>query len=91
MFSSFPTGRTDENVQKVKIIDEGRRRVISEIAGRLGVLFGTCQRVLGEELNARQISEKYDSLLLTQELKEQQILAAINMAVFSLLGSFAQL
>ena len=43
------TGRTDENVEKGnKIIKEGRRSTISEIAGNLGLLHRTCQRILRE-------------------------------------------
>jgi hypothetical protein len=48
-FCSSATGRTDENVEKGnKIIKEGRRSTISEIAGNLGLLHRTCQRILRE-------------------------------------------
>jgi hypothetical protein len=46
------TDRTDENVENVrKIVNEGRRNTITEIAGRLGLWYGTWQRILTEDLN----------------------------------------
>jgi hypothetical protein len=51
------TGRTDENVENVrKIVNEDRRNAITEIAGRLGLSYGTCQRILTENLNMQRIS-----------------------------------
>jgi transposase len=41
------TGRTEENVENVrKIVIEDRRNTIKEMAGRLGLSYGTCQRIL---------------------------------------------
>jgi hypothetical protein len=41
------TGRTDENVGSVReIFNEDRRNTIMEIAGRLGLSYGTWQRIL---------------------------------------------
>jgi hypothetical protein len=48
------TGRTGENVENVrKIFNEDRRNTIMEIAGRLGLLYGTFQHILAEDLNMR--------------------------------------
>jgi hypothetical protein len=41
------TGHTDENVENVrKMFNEDRRNTITEIAGRLGLWYGTWQRIL---------------------------------------------
>jgi len=65
-FSSSLTGSIDGNMQKGKIIiiiiiiiNKGRRSTISEMAGRLGLLYGTCQRIPREELNTLRISAKF--------------------------------
>jgi hypothetical protein len=51
------TGHTDENVENVrKIINEDRWNTITEIAGRLGLSYGTWQLILTEDLNMQQIS-----------------------------------
>jgi transposase len=51
------TGRTDENVENVReIINEDRRNTIMEIADRLGLSYGTWQRILTEGLNMQRIS-----------------------------------
>jgi transposase len=41
------TGRTEENVENTrKIVNKNRRNTITQIAGRLGLSYGTCQRIL---------------------------------------------
>jgi hypothetical protein len=51
------TGYTDENVENIrKIVNEDRQNTIAEIAGRLGLSYGTCQRIVTENLNMRRIS-----------------------------------
>jgi histone-lysine N-methyltransferase SETMAR len=69
-----PTGRTDENVENVrKIVSENRRNTITEIAGRLGLSYGTCQRILTEDLNMRRISAKFVPRLHTEEQKQRRV------------------
>jgi hypothetical protein len=69
------TGRTDENVENVrKIVYEDRRNTITEIADRLGLSSGTCQRILTEDLNMRRISAKLVPRLLTEEEKQRRVL-----------------
>jgi hypothetical protein len=58
-FSLSLTGSTDGNMKVKKIINKSRRSTISEMAGRLGLLYGTCQRILKEELNTLRISAKF--------------------------------
>jgi hypothetical protein len=69
------TGRTDENVEDVrKIVNEDRRNISVETAGRLGLSYGTWQRILTEDLNKQQISGAHCFVCAA-------ILAAKNMAV----------
>jgi hypothetical protein len=50
-----------------KLIKEDRRSTISEIALRLQVSYGICQRILRENLNMWQISTVHVSQLLTDQ------------------------
>jgi vacuolar-type H+-ATPase catalytic subunit A/Vma1 len=50
------SGRIDENMENVhKIVNEDRRNTITEIAGKLGLSYGTWQRILTEDLNMGRI------------------------------------
>jgi hypothetical protein len=47
-------GRTEENLKNVrKVVNEDRRNIVTEIAGRLGLSYGTFQLILTEDLNMR--------------------------------------
>jgi response regulator of citrate/malate metabolism len=51
------TGRTPENVEKVrKIVSEDQRSTITEMASKAGLSYGTCRRILIEDLNMPRIS-----------------------------------
>jgi predicted transcriptional regulator len=68
------TCRTEKNVENVrKIVNEHGRNTITEIAGRLGLSYGTCQRILTEDLNMRRISAKFVPRLLTEEQKQRRV------------------
>lgn len=59
-------GAQKETLRKFgKLIKEDRRSTISGIALRLRVSYGTCKRILREDLNMWQISAKYVPRLLT--------------------------
>jgi transposase len=48
------TGTTTENVAKVReTIREDRRRKIHDVCNIVGLSYGTCQRILSDELNIR--------------------------------------
>jgi hypothetical protein len=66
------TGRTDESVEKIcRIVNEDQQSTILEIAGRLGLLYGTCLQILREDLNMRLFSMTFVHRLLTDEQKQQ--------------------
>jgi hypothetical protein len=49
-------GRKDENVENVrKVFNDDRRNTITEITSRLGLSYGTWQRILTEDLNMQRI------------------------------------
>jgi hypothetical protein len=60
------TGTTPENVANVREgIREGRRRMIHDVCNIVELSYGTCQRILSDELNMRRIAAKYVPRLLT--------------------------
>jgi hypothetical protein len=58
-----------ENEAKVKdLVLQDRRLTIQDLCNTLGLSYGTCQRILSEELNMRRIAEKSVPRLLQNEL-----------------------
>ncbi|MCP6711290.1 helix-turn-helix domain-containing protein, partial [Klebsiella pneumoniae] len=59
------TSTTDENVEEVKKIVLGNRRItIREIADDIGISFGSCQSILTGVLDMRRVSAKFVPKLL---------------------------
>ncbi|PNF37365.1 hypothetical protein B7P43_G17725, partial [Cryptotermes secundus] len=79
------TGTTPENVVKVRdLILQDRRVTIQDLCNTLGLSYGTCQRILSEELNMRRIAANFVTQLLQNEQKQhrlEQFLAKNKMAV----------
>ncbi|PNF42428.1 hypothetical protein B7P43_G10554 [Cryptotermes secundus] len=68
------TGKTPENVAKVRdLILQDRRLTIQDLCNTLGLSYGTCQRILSEELNMRRIAEKFMPRLLQNEQKQHRL------------------
>jgi hypothetical protein len=62
------TGTTPENVAKVReVIREDRRQTIQDVCNILVLSYGTCQRILLDELNMRRIAAKFVPRLLTDD------------------------
>lgn len=75
--SSPSIGRTDVTVQKVgNIINEDRPSPMSEIAGRLGPSYVTCQGILREGFNVWKICARFMPRLLTHETQQREFLGA---------------
>lgn len=55
--------------------------IILKITGSLSLSCGTCQWIVREDLNVRQISVKFVPWLITDKQKQQQFLAVKNVAV----------
>jgi hypothetical protein len=54
------TSTTPENVAKVcEVIREDHRRTIQDVCNILVLSYGTCQRILWDELNMRWIAAKF--------------------------------
>lgn len=68
------TGITPENVTKVRdLILQDRRLTIQDLCNTLGLSYGTCQRILSEELNMRRIVAKFVPWLLQNEQKQHHL------------------
>jgi hypothetical protein len=68
------TGTMTENVAKVReAIWQDRRRTIHDICNIVRLLYGTCQRILLDELNMRCIAAKFVPRLLSNDQKEYHI------------------
>jgi hypothetical protein len=66
-------GTTTENVAKVReAILEDRRRTIHEVCDIVKLSYGTCQRILSQELNMRRIAAKFVPRLLRKDQKEHR-------------------
>jgi len=56
-----------------ELIRQDRRRTIRDIAEEVEVGYGTCQRVLTEELGMHRVAAKLVSRILTADQKQQRI------------------
>ena len=56
-----------------EIIRADRRLTIREVAEDVGIAFGTCQKILNEELQMRRVPAKFVPRLLTAEQKEDRV------------------
>jgi len=62
------TDHTEETVARVReIIRADRRLTIREVAEDVGIAFGTCQKILTEDLQMRRVSGEFVPRLLTAE------------------------
>ena len=62
------TSHTEETVARVrKIIRADRRLTIREVAEEVRIAFGTCQKILTEDLQMRRVTAKFVPRLLTAE------------------------
>jgi len=62
------TSHTEETVARVlEIIRADRRLTIREVAEEVRIAFGTCQKILTEDLQMRRVTAKFVPRLLTAE------------------------
>ena len=65
---------TPETVARIQeLIRQGRRRIIRDIAEEVEVGYGTCQRVLTEELGMNRVAAKFVPRILTADQKQQRV------------------
>jgi len=61
-------------VERVReIIRADRHLIIREVAEDVGIAFGTCQKILTEDLQMRRVSAKFVPRLLTVEQKDDRM------------------
>jgi len=64
---------TPETVARIQeLIRQDRRRIIRDIAEEVEVGYGTCQRVLTEELGMHRFAAKFVPWILTADQKQQR-------------------
>jgi len=64
---------TPETVARIQeLIRQDRRRIIRDIAEEVEVGYGTCQRVLTEELGMHHVAAKFVPWILTADQKQQR-------------------
>ena len=65
---------TPETIVRIQeIIHQDRRRTICDIAGEVDVGYGTCQRVLTEEMGMQRVAAKFVPRILTVDQMHQRI------------------
>ena len=66
------TCTTPETVARIQeIVRQDRRRTIRDIAGEMDVGYGTCQRVLTEELGMQRVAAKFVLRILTAPARQR--------------------
>jgi len=65
---------TPETVTRTQeLVRQDRRRTIHDIAEEVGTGYGTCQRVLTEELGMHRVAAKFVPRILTADQKQQRV------------------
>jgi len=68
------TSHIEETVARVReIIRADRRLTIREVAEEVRIAFGTCQKILTEDLRIRRVKPKFVPRLLTAEQKDDRV------------------
>ena len=68
------TSHTEETVARVReIIRADRRLTIKKVAEEVRIAFGTCQKLLTEDLRMRRVTAKFVPRLLTAEQKDDRV------------------
>lgn len=72
--------RTSTNLERIKdLIMSDRRLTIRELSLATGFSYGTCQKVLTEDLLLRRVSAKFVPKLLSEEQKQQRVTLASDL------------
>ena len=65
---------TPETVERIKqLVRQDRRRTIHDIAEEVGIGYGTCQRVLTEEMGVHRVAAKFVPRTLRADQKQQRV------------------
>jgi len=61
------------NAKVHEIILEDRRHTIHDVCNRVGLSYGSCQRILADELNLRRIATKFVPRLLDNDQRDHRV------------------
>jgi len=65
---------TPETVARIQeLLRQDRHRTIHDIAEEVGIGYGTCQRVLTEEMGMHRVAAKFVPRILTADQKQQRV------------------
>ena len=65
------TAITPSKVEQVwAVVNQDHRRTIHDICAEVGIGYGSCQRILKEQLNMHRIAAKFVPRVLTQDQKD---------------------
>ena len=69
------TTTTPSKVEQVRaaVNQDHRRRTIHDLCAEVGIGYGSCQRILTEQLNMHRIAAKFVSRALTQDQKDSRV------------------
>ena len=68
------TATTPSKVEQVwAAVNQGRRRTIHDLCAEVGIGYGSCQRILTEQLNMRRMAAKFVARVLTQDQKDSRV------------------
>jgi len=68
------TATTPSKVEEVRAaVNQDRRRIIHDLCAEVGIGYGSCQRILTEQLNMHRIAAKFVPKVLTQDRKDSRI------------------
>ena len=68
------TATTPSKVEQVRAaVNQDRRRTIHDLCAEGGIGYGSCQRILTEQLNMHRIAAKFVPRVLTQDQKDSRV------------------
>jgi len=68
------TATTPSKVEEVQAaVNQDRHRTIHDLCAEVGIGYGSCQRILTEQLNMHQIAAKFVLRVLTQDQKDSRV------------------
>ena len=68
------TATTPSKVEEVRAaVNQDRRRTIHDLCAEVGIGYGSCQRILTEQLNMHRIAAKFVPRVLTQDQKDSRV------------------
>ena len=72
--SGRPSTATPSKVEQVQAaVNQHRRRTIHDLCAEVGIGYGSCQRILTEQLNIHRIAAKSAPRVLTQDQKDSRV------------------